>query len=118
MADNQPVKSVLSVLCSLPHWGREMKKGFNLKWGSGSRKMNKHTCLCAVAQQAERENVKIEHLPGADGADGAGFCCSARGRLSWVNPWDQKKRKVGEKGNRSFMSRFTWGILIFYALVT
>lgn len=78
--------------------------------------MNKHTCLCAVAQQEEGENVKIEHLPGADGA---GLCCNAGERLSLrVNPWDQKNRKVGKKGNRSFMSRFTWGILIFYAPVT
>lgn len=71
-----------------------MKKGFNLKRGSGSRKVNKHACLCVVAQQAEGENIKIEHLPGADGA---GLCCSAGERLSWVNSWDQKKRKVGEK---------------------
>lgn len=73
--------------------------------------MNKHTCLCAVAWQAEGENVKIEHLAGADGA---GLCCSAGGRLSWVNPWHQKNRKVGKKGGRSFMSRFTWRILFFF----
>lgn len=38
--------------------------------------MNKHTCLCAVAQQTEGENVNTEHLPDADGA---GLCCSAGG---------------------------------------
>lgn len=76
--------------------------------------MNKHTCLCAVAQQVEGENIKTEHLPGAFGAD---LCCSAGGRLSWVNLWHQKNRKVRKQGNRSFMSRFTWRILIFYASV-
>lgn len=50
---------MLSVLCSLPHWGREMKKGFNLKWESRSRKMNKHTCLCAVAQQEEGKTLRL-----------------------------------------------------------
>lgn len=40
----------MHVVCSLTHWGREMEKVFNLKRDSGSKKMNKRTCLYAVAQ--------------------------------------------------------------------
>lgn len=38
------------VACSLTHWGSGMKKSFNLKRGTGSKEMNKHTYLYAVAQ--------------------------------------------------------------------
>lgn len=57
----------MRVVRSLTHWGREMKKVFNLKRVSGSKKMNKGTCLYAVAQRVQEEDVKMEHWPGTGG---------------------------------------------------
>lgn len=65
----------MHVVRSLTHWGREMKKVFNLKRGSGSKKVNKGTRWCAVAQE---EDAETEHLPGADGT---------RWFVLWLQSW-------------------------------
>lgn len=40
----------MQLVCSLTHWGSEMKKAFNLKCGTGGKEMNKRTYLYVVAQ--------------------------------------------------------------------
>lgn len=63
-----------------------MKKVFNLKHVSGSKKMNKGTCLYAVAQRAQRRMLRWSTGPALMVLAGLCFGCSAGGRLSWVNP--------------------------------
>ena len=65
----QEIKTECDAYCALRNslGKRNEKKYLILKHGSGSTKMNKHTCLYTVAQWAQEEDGKMEHLSGADG---------------------------------------------------
>lgn len=78
--------------------------------------MNKQTCLCAVAQQAEGENIKIEHLAGAFGAD---LCCSAGliHGIRKIGKWGKKETGHSWVGSRGGTSSYKKYLHIFYASV-